>query len=135
MVLVYLQTLSLKFDTVQKEPVEALLRSLLLVVMDNATAEYTFITTFFQVDPGPAAIEHIHPFGSPTALLSPGSYLEPNRQSQTGSDFDIQPSHDDSIRRVSTVAVKEEQANMDAIWKQIMDPVLEYCQVIVSLEL
>ena len=32
----------------QKEPIEALVRSLLLVLLDNGTAEWSFITAFFS---------------------------------------------------------------------------------------
>ncbi|KAJ7276548.1 vacuolar sorting protein [Mycena haematopus] len=118
-------------DKTHKEPVDALVRSLLLVFMDNATAEYTFVTTFFTVDP-------IVPQENDGTPFSPG-LLSPvggeRRMSVAGSE------HGGGLRRpraASVVsasgmqslaaAVKEEQASSDAIWKQIMDPVLEYTQ-------
>lgn len=114
----------------QKEPVEALARSLLLVFMDNATAEYTFVTAFFTVDP-------IVPQETDNALFSPG-LLSPaggeRRMSVAGSEHGGRRARTASIVSASgmqslAAVVKEEQASSDAIWKQIMDPVLEYTQV------
>ncbi|KAJ7368456.1 vacuolar sorting protein [Mycena albidolilacea] len=116
-------------DKGHKEPVEALARSLLLVFMDNATAEYTFVTTFFTVDP-------IVPQETDNALFSPG-LLTPaggeQRMSVAGSEHGARRARTASIVSASgmqslAAAVKEEQASSDAIWKQIMDPVLEYTQ-------
>ncbi|KAJ6539496.1 Sac2 family-domain-containing protein [Mycena capillaripes] len=116
-------------DKAYKVPVEALVRSLLLVFMDNATAEYTFVTTFFTVDPmSPQEVEN--------ALFSPG-LLSPDgrerRMSVAGSDAGGRRNRAGSVVSASgmqslAAAVKEEQASSDAIWKQIMDPVLEYTQ-------
>jgi hypothetical protein len=103
--------------------------------MDNATAEYTFVTTFFTPDTlatiSPDHQEY-HNLPSP-ALLSPtiadvadplpkhGSDLE---RYQNGTDLTKDP--ESAVQRATA---KAEQANSDAIWKQILDPVLEYCQV------
>ncbi|KAJ7129514.1 Sac2 family-domain-containing protein [Mycena epipterygia] len=118
-------------DKTHKAPVEALVRSLLLVFMDNATAEYTFVTTFFTVDPliAPQEAEGV-------ALFSPG-LLSPDgrerRMSVAGSEHGGRRNRAASVVSASgmqslAAAVKEEQASSDAIWKQIMDPVLEYTQ-------
>jgi hypothetical protein len=114
--------------------VEALVRSLLLVFMDNATAEYTFVTTFFTVDPiSPQEIDNA--LFSP-ALLSPGG--GERRMSVAGSEAGARRNRAASVVSAGgmqslAAAVKEEQASSDAIWKQIMDPVLEYTQVSVQV--
>lgn len=110
----------------QAEPVEAVLRSLLLVFMDNATAEYTFLKTFF-------APEATLPTREPdTGLLSPTSVMSPpnERESVSGSDFGGTrlSSFPTSISAALAVA-KEEQQATDALWKQVFDPVLQYIQV------
>jgi len=119
---------------IQKDHVEALLRSLLLVFLDNATAEYSFISTFFTPKvlrppeaPAPAP---------PSAVLSPDGGTFTELRSPSGSDYGT--SHPLSGTTpglggfVSFVAKsKEEQATVDAIWKQVMDPVMEYCQAFV----
>jgi hypothetical protein len=106
-------------------------RSLLLVFMDNATAEYTFVTTFFSVD------ALMSPEEPENALLSPG-LLSPDgrerRMSVAGSEHGGRRNRAASVVSASgmqslATAVKEEQASSDAIWKQIMDPVLDYTQV------
>ncbi|KAJ6598909.1 vacuolar sorting protein [Mycena vulgaris] len=116
-------------DKTHKAPVEALVRSLLLVFMDNATAEYTFVTTFFTVDSlmSPQEVEN--------SLFSPGMLSPDGRERR----MSVAGSEQGARRRAGSVvsasgmqslaaAVKEEQASSDAIWKQIMDPVLEYTQ-------
>ena len=114
----------------QVEPLEALFRSLLLVFMDNATAEYTFISSFFINEPlQTVASSDSSSLFSPT-LLSPtqehasfgGSELGEKRRTASVSSFNMTtPSF--------ATAMKEDQAAADSIWKQVMDPVLEYCQV------
>lgn len=126
----------------QKEPVEALFRSLMLVLMDNATAEYTFVTTFFATEalPIPQHLQRENSSGSgvlsPTGLLSPTHGDFDDVRSNSGSDFG---GYSPRRRNVSLMSAggtppqvinpKEEQTNLAAIWKQILDPVLEYCKV------
>lgn len=122
---------------IQKEPVESLLRSLLLVLMDNATAEYSFITSFFATEPQPLP-SHLKESSNP---LSPPTSLSP-----LPGESDDNPSKDGSEQstlsrrrmsgiisstslNMSSVSPKEEQANLNTIWKQVMDPVLEYTKV------
>lgn len=115
------------------EPLEALFRSLLLVFMDNATAEYTFITSFFINEPlQPAKDESSSHLFSPT-LLSPthehgsfgGSDFGDRRRTTSISSFNAAPPS-------FATALREDQAAADSIWKQVMDPVLEYCQTFVK---
>ncbi|KAJ7507967.1 vacuolar sorting protein [Mycena galericulata] len=117
-------------DKTHKEPVEALARSLLLVFMDNATSEYTFVTAFFTVDPLMTSQEAENALFSP-GLLSPDG--RERRMSVAGSEHGGRRNRAGSVvspggLQSLAAAVKEEQASSDAIWKQIMDPVLEYTQ-------
>ncbi|KAG6831404.1 hypothetical protein H0H92_011006 [Tricholoma furcatifolium] len=118
-------------DKTHKEPVEALLRSLLLVFMDNATAEYTFVKTFFHVDPSLPVSD------SPNSMLSPPSVQSPDRvtfadhRSAAGSEYGGQrtaPVNITSALAAAETARKEEQAVTDTLWKQIIEPVLTYCE-------
>ncbi|KAK7061930.1 vacuolar sorting protein [Favolaschia claudopus] len=121
-------------DKAHKEPVEALVRSILLVFMDNATAEYSFVTSFFRVD-AVVQQEHDNALFSP-GLLSPGG--GERRMSVAGSEHGgARRARAGSVMSASgmqslAAAVKEEQATFDATWKQIMDPVLEYIQTFIA---
>jgi hypothetical protein len=110
-------------DKTHEEPVEAILRSLFLVLMDNATAEYAFIAAFFRSESfsPPLAMETNSALFSPTAtLLSPDVGFD-DRRSNAGSEI-ARPGLMDKIERTP----------LDAIWKQILDPVLEYCKTFVT---
>ncbi|KAK0498618.1 vacuolar sorting protein [Armillaria luteobubalina] len=110
-------------DKTYAEPIEALLRSLLLVFMDNATAEYTFVKTFFPVQTSlpPLDLEHtLSPALSPT-----------DNNSYAGSEFGGPRTPVPPSISAQLASLKEEQAVTDAIWKQIFDPVLEYVQTFV----
>ncbi|KAG1872744.1 Sac2 family-domain-containing protein [Suillus tomentosus] len=110
-------------DKTHEEPIEAILRSLFLVLMDNATAEYAFIAAFFRSESfaPPPAMETDSAIFSPTAtLLSPDIGFD-DRRSNAGSEI-ARPGFMD----------KTERAPLDAIWKQILDPVLEYCKTFVT---
>lgn len=129
----------------QKEPLEAILRSLLLVFMDNATSEYTFITSFF------ISIESLSSDGSDnmTSLASPFPVLSPLRSAfntssdlrstNAGSEVNFDSSRSGNGSPPPTTATfssfgaalsREDQGSADTIWKQVLDPVLEYCQVL-----
>lgn len=101
--------------------------------MDNATAEYTFVSSFFAVEPLFPPSPHTAELNN--SALSPAS---PDRgtftdtRSNYGSEYagkrqSLTPGLSGFVTPM--VSTKEEQADMDAIWKQVMDPVLEYCQV------
>jgi len=122
-----------------KEPIEALVRSLLLVLMDNASAEYTFVTTFFATEQR-RSMHQKQSSGSirsPTSLLSPTDGNSEDGHSVVSSDYGASPRQRiTSIGSIialtevngTTRDAKEEQTALNAVWKQIMDPVLEYCQ-------
>ncbi|RPD67298.1 vacuolar sorting protein [Lentinus tigrinus ALCF2SS1-6] len=130
-------------DKNYKEPIEALVRSALMVLMDNATAEYAFITAFFASEPRPSLSSR----DSSRSIMSPpimsptkDTFEEP--RSNPGSDFGSE-SVSPRRRVVSITGVmnsatqdqqsfKEEQASLNAIWKQVMDPVLDYCQTFIQ---
>lgn len=130
----------------QKEPIESIFRSLMLVLMDNATAEYTFVTTFFSLEEQPVHRKE----SSGNSLLSPPSLLSPTSgdfdeiRSNPGSDYGPSSPRRRPVSFGSAVNIalagpeaimKEEQSNFNNIWKQIMDPVLEYCKVITKQSL
>ncbi|KAF8192463.1 vacuolar sorting protein [Pholiota molesta] len=123
-------------DKTHKDYVEALVRSLLLVFMDNATAEYSFVSTFFNVHKTlPAPSEPLAPM-PPSAVLSPDGGTFTELLSPSGSDVESKAPMSSTTPGVggfvSFVAKsKEEQAALDAIWKQVMDPVMEYCTAFV----
>lgn len=101
--------------------------------MDNATAEYTFISSFF---PNPASLPAPEPRAQVPAtatLLSPdGSFGD--TQTPTGSELGTPRPLSSTTPGlggfVSFIAKsKGDQAVIDNLWKQVMDPVMEYCQV------
>jgi hypothetical protein len=101
--------------------------------MDNTTAEYTFLSAFFNVAPS------IITTGPKQAPLSPTASFSPDRdaflelRSSSASDYGGHRIISGSSATFSDLAIgpasKEEQATYDALWKQIFDPVLEYCKV------
>lgn len=114
----------------KKEPLEALLRSLFLVLMDNATAEYPFITSFFSVEP--LTLGDGLEF-SP-ALLSPDYSAFDDKRSISGSESRTEVAspgvcagHHDLGRLVNMD--KSARNELVHLWKQVFDPVLEYTKV------
>ena len=101
--------------------------------MDNATAEYTFISTFFTTQTLPPPAEPV-PYVPPSAaVLSPDGGTSTDLLSSSASEFETRPLSGTTPGLggfVSFVAKsKEETAVIDGLWKQTMDPVMEYCQV------
>ncbi|KAG1815552.1 Vps52-domain-containing protein [Suillus subaureus] len=129
-------------DKTHEESIEAILRSLFLVLMDNTTAEYAFIAAFFRSESfaPPPAMETNSALFSPTAtLLSPDVGFD-DRRSNAGSEIGTHVSRTFGGNGNGTCDVtarpglmdKAERAPLDAIWKQILDPVLEYCKTFVT---
>ncbi|KAI0092077.1 Vps52-domain-containing protein [Irpex rosettiformis] len=121
-------------EKAHKEPIEALVRSLLLVLLDNGTAEWTFVTLFFS-QPSPVTLPLSSPMSKQNSetssmLLSPDQMSSPTRpefddtKSNNGSEVGWTP----RARLTSITEAKEEISALSTVWKQIFDPVLEYCQ-------
>ncbi|KAG7096788.1 hypothetical protein E1B28_004198 [Marasmius oreades] len=107
-------------DRTHKEPLEALLRSLLLVFMDNATTEYTFLQSFFSV----ASV-------TPTAIPIPTSHMGP--LTPTGTDEGFRSRANSIVNpNTSVEPLKTTQAKTDALWKQVFEPVMSYVQTFVQ---
>ncbi|KAI0307267.1 vacuolar sorting protein [Multifurca ochricompacta] len=126
-------------DKTHKEDVEALLRSALLVLMDNGTSEYVFVTTFFapETDLPPAEVPPAvssHLF-SPTslsatlpgddALSNPATDVVPVTARPKELTDSVFSNENESLHPASRLS-KEDQSTLNAIWKQIMDPALEH---------
>ena len=136
----------------QKAPMESLLRSALLVLMDNMTAEYTFVTAFFSPDANPIPARKETQMSPSIAHESP-SFMVPDDEAgiTTGAlsattstslatsltaDTNSNPAPIYSMARGATPQQsppaqlsKEDQAALNAMWKQITDPAVEYTQV------
>jgi hypothetical protein len=109
--------------------------------MDNATAEYTFISSFFASSPSPPSVEASLSLLTPTAVVpTPTMMATPDTIAFAESRSPVTSEYEGSSRQVSgampglggvvpAVSTKEDQALVDAIWRQAMDPVMEYCQV------
>lgn len=129
-------------DKTHEEPIEAILRSLFLVLMDNATAEYAFIVAFFRSESfaPPPAMETNSALFSPTATLLSPDFGFDDRKSNAGSEIGTRVSrpfggNEHGSRDVTALPGlmdKAERVPLDAIWKQILDPVLEYCKTFVT---
>jgi vacuolar protein sorting-associated protein 52 len=99
--------------------------------MDNATAEYSFVSSFFAPETSTS------PFSSKektNSLLSPVDGGFDEQYSLIGQETvrHTSKAYTDSIVNTTpkqSTVVKTERVPLDAIWKQIMDPVLEYCRV------
>ncbi|KAI0347190.1 vacuolar sorting protein [Trametopsis cervina] len=140
-----------------KEPIEALLRSLLLVLLDNGTAEWTFVTSFFAqpppvMFPAPQPVSKQNSDGSSSMLLSPDQLASPThpdfddlrsngseigwnpraRLSSITSVIGAPPPLSGSPGSSATADSKESLTILSTVWKQIMDPVLEYCQTFIT---
>ena len=134
-----------RVDLLQKEPVEAVFRSMLLVLLDNATAEYAFVATFFPdppqdngdvVDPPPSATsttqsmtvigDRIPSYGTSVT----GSPPMPRRSSLAHS---VPHENTNGMQDVRSLS-KEQQVILANTWKQIMEPAMTYCEVGILLE-
>ena len=127
----------------QKEPIEALFRSALLVLLDNATAEYSFISTFFSAESTPLIALPSDPSGP---MPSPAYTITDNRRPSVTSELhDVAEAEESTnvgygavgregltnndVFSVQQTTTKEGLAVTATIWKQIMEPALNYCQV------
>ncbi|TDL29409.1 Vps52-domain-containing protein [Rickenella mellea] len=122
-------------DKAHKETIEALFRSLLLVLMDNATSENLFISTFFSEPPLETSIHLPESY-----LLSPTSAIDQsigNRRENDATDLfptsstraNVLDVDDETGKRPLS---KEEKSTLNAMWKQVMEPALGYCEKFAS---
>ncbi|QRV73031.1 vacuolar protein sorting-associated protein, Vps52/Sac2 family protein [Ceratobasidium sp. AG-Ba] len=120
-------------DSKNKEPLEALFRSLLLVLLDNASAEHAFISSFFHKEPPP-------PRPKASSRVASGIIFEDaDERSEAGGDWvplsrtaSASNTEGEGVKRAINNTVKEEQAFVDGLWKQIMEPGVEYCQAFIK---
>ncbi|KAM6495996.1 vacuolar sorting protein [Amanita muscaria] len=124
-------------DKTHKEPAEALLRSLFLVFMDNSTTEYTFIKSFFNHSPTLPSLGSRNPIPVVHAPQSPDRLSFAEERTNIGSEWgDETQMTAGPAAPISTASppstLKKDQNNIDLIWKQVMEPVLEYCQNFVN---
>ncbi|KAF8639930.1 hypothetical protein AX17_001180 [Amanita inopinata Kibby_2008] len=124
-------------DKAYKEPIEALLRSLFLVFMDNSTAEYTFVNAFFNNPQPYPPIDLKSSKTTATTPVSPDRESFAEDQSNVGSEFGEHLEVAGNTTAVSATfspatPSKKEPGSIDTIWKQIMEPVLEYCRSFVN---
>lgn len=113
----------------KKEPLEAILRSLFLVLMDNGTAEYSFVASFFFVEP----------LGSPSSAkeVETSQFSVTSEEPRDSKEVDDNDSATDSEAMTPRVAEsqgfgclaameKAQRTELSNIWKKIFEPVLEY---------
>ena len=137
----------------QKAPIESLLRSALLVLMDNTTAEYTFVTTFFSPDTNLVPVwketltspsigqPSLSPMVSDDETGTPAGTLSATTSASlvatpVTADTNSNPVGVYSVARGATPQPnqlvqlsKEDQAVLVAVWKQITNPAVEHTQV------
>ena len=107
----------------------------MLVLMDNGTSEYAFVTTFFAPEPVLPPVDTLQvvsshlfspmspgdgPVSSPATDSVPATARPRDRTDSVFSNESQLPAP-----RLS----KEDQASLHTIWKQIMDPALEHTKV------
>jgi len=110
---------------------EGLFRSMMMVLMDNATAEYSFICRFFE-EPVDVVLPES---GARTPLMSPtASSFSMDHRLTSGTSERITESRRTSVIEISAPSMtkeeeKEQKAVYESIWKQIFDSPIQYCQV------
>lgn len=112
---------------------------MLLVLMDNATAEYTFISTFFAQPSRKTDLSMTDPTNPPFTpirpLITTIAIHEPSPRRDRFSNLPMD--HRDSLSRIASNATesgerdrqKEELNVFASTWKQVMEPTLSYCEV------
>ncbi|KAF9247342.1 vacuolar sorting protein [Melanogaster broomeanus] len=124
-------------DKAHKEPLEAILRSLFLVLMDNATAEYSFIASFFSVEalePPPTARGPESGRISAAFLSADRSFDDKNSAGGSEARKDVSSPGvigPTGLARLATME-RAERTELNNIWKKIFDPVLEYTKTFVG---
>ena len=96
--------------------------------MDNATSEYSFITRFFDREARSQAIMPL----SALSPLSPQQEESNTELAKVESPFATARAPSVSMSTLQEADLqkrKEDQAYFDTIFKQVMEPVLEYAEV------
>lgn len=99
--------------------------------MDNATLEYSFIIRFFDREAKSPAI-------MPLSALSPMSPQQEESSTETEkvdsplATARLAPTSMSTLQAAELRKLKEEQAYFDDIFKQVMEPVLQYTEVSMS---
>ena len=98
---------------------------MMMVLMDNCTVEYTFLSSMFAQEP------------------FSGSDLIPERELLSPAETDGRGNHDTENNHLRRPSLTGEvgtphfevgsQGNVDAMWKQITEPAINYCNVSRSL--
>lgn len=108
---------------VQKVPLEALFRSLMLVLVDNASAEFTFIVRFFAraaVAPSRSRVTDETPADSPSA-----SHVD--LTSEAGLNRSGTPH-----KRVGLIERDDNLKDAERVWHEVFDSALEYVNAFFS---
>lgn len=104
----------------QRLPIEALFRSLSLVLMDNASAEFTFIVRFFSRPSSPPA--------EPRSFLSPESTPLDSPSPSSFADLTSEAGRNQTARkRVGMNESNEWLKDAERIWHEVFDSALDYC--------
>jgi hypothetical protein len=96
--------------------------------MDNATSEYSFITRFFDREAKPPAV-------MPLSVLSPLSPQQeesntvPERVESPFATARAPSTSMSTLQAAELQKLKEDQAYFDNIYKQVMEPILQYTEV------
>jgi hypothetical protein len=100
--------------------------------MDNATTEYSFVASFFSVEPlePPTSAREPGSGRISAALLSPDRGVVDDTKSISGSEArthvpNLGPT---GLARLASME-KAERTELNNIWKKIFDPVFEYTKV------
>ncbi|BGP36679.1 Vacuolar protein sorting-associated protein 52 [Rhodotorula kratochvilovae] len=102
---------------------EALFRSASLVLADNAAAEHAFLSSFFGQH---STLDLLSPSPSPAPTPAPGAGL---RRSATNGSLRSAAAPPSESARTAGAGERDEKmqrAVVDALWKSVMDPALEY---------
>lgn len=125
------------YTLVQKEPMESLFRSMLVVLLDNACAEYLFIVKFFREpadlpvvppSPMPRSPQPGTPIASAFHLDRMGTEVGSERGGTASKRLSVISVAESNLGLPNKEQEKEQRASLDGIWKQIMEPATQFCK-------
>jgi len=100
--------------------------------MDNATSEYSFITRFFDREAKSPAIIPLSAL-PPLSPRQEESDAEPEKVESPFATARAPSTSMSTLQAAEVQKLKEDQAYFDNIFKQVMEPVLQYIEVSVPL--